>query len=106
MEYTKGEWKAIFQSFNNKWQIRNKDKFIAWLLKAEDEEESKELSADAQLISAAPDMYEALKECLALLDKQREEYNNAYTILPHKLANEGPIAEKARKAIAKAEGKS
>lgn len=55
--------------------------------------------------AAAPDMYEALRECLALLDKQREEYNASLTLMPREAVEEGPIAKKARAAIAKAEGK-
>jgi hypothetical protein len=54
--------------------------------------------------TAAPDMYEALKSALALLDKQREECNSAFSILPHPRYEEGPIAKAARKALAKAEG--
>ncbi len=60
----------------------------------------------ANIHNAALDMYEALKEALALLDKQREEYNNAPSILPRKPVGEGAIAQKARKALAKAEGKN
>lgn len=60
--------------------------------------------ADARLIAAAPEMLEALEAALALLDKQRAEYNSTLTILPHAAVSEGPIAKQARAAIAKAHG--
>lgn len=65
--------------------------------------------ANARFIVTACNSHEALvsalKDCLSLLDKQREEYNNSFSILPHEKAIEGPIARKARKALSHAEAK-
>ena len=59
----------------------------------QDAERARLREVNAQLLAA-------LEDALALLDKQREEYNAMPTPLPHKPYSEGPIAAKARAAIA------
>jgi len=54
--------------------------------------------ANAHLISAAPDMYEALKEALSWLNKYGEH-------APITFGGEGELANKICQALAKAEGK-
>ena len=91
MEYTKGQWLLC----------RNRDGFDI-------ESDSVgslvanriEISADAHLIAAAPDMYEALKAAQKLLQKQ-------YEILLGHYPQYGTTSELelANKALAKAEGK-
>ena len=61
-------------------------------------------AGDAHLIAAAPDLRAALKAIVALLDRQREEHDSAVGLLPSN-TGEGPIAKRARAAIAKAEGR-
>lgn len=46
---------------------------------------------------------EACQSALELLDKQREEYNSMFTLLPRETVEEGPIAKALRAAIAQAE---
>ena len=48
------------------------------------------------------ELKEALEECLALLDKQREEYNNTLTMLPHLQVDRGAIASKSAIALSHA----
>ncbi len=55
---------------------------------------------------ASEAMYEALKECLAFLDLQREEYNNAMSVLPRPKVGRGPLAEKAAAALAQVDNPS
>ena len=56
MEYTKGEWtKFRFSKFHN-WKVSTGD--ANWYVDCGMEEDSE---ANARLIAAAPDMYEALK---------------------------------------------
>ncbi len=43
---------------------------------------------------------EALEKALALLDRQRAEYNAAPSLLPRPAVVEGPIAKEARTALA------
>ncbi len=50
-------------------------------------------------------MYMALKDCLSLLDKQREEYNTALSVLPNNKVGEGPIAKEVRKVLSAIEAK-
>ena len=54
-----------------------------------------------KLIASAPELLEACKLALELLDKQREECNQPFaTVLPHPKYEEGPIAKKIREVIA------
>jgi hypothetical protein len=43
---------------------------------------------------------ESLRDCLELLDKQREEYNNSLSLLPRKPVGRGKVAQKAFEALA------
>ncbi len=101
MNYTKGKW--IFDEAHL--LIRIAPPGFDGIAIINYKQTSSETQANAHLIASAPDMYEALKSALALLDKQREEYNSAVTILPHKPVGEGEVAKAARKALAKAESK-
>ena len=62
------------------------------------------LTEAIRLANTVPDLLAAAKEALALLDKQREEYNDGLSVFPrHHPVGEGPIASKLRAAIAKVE---
>lgn len=104
-QYTKGKWKVVHE-FNveseNHRVIASCGSFFD---NTKSDSTRQENIANAHLISSSPDLYEALKSALVLLDKQREEYNATLTILPHKPIGEGEIAKAARKALAKAENK-
>lgn len=60
--------------------------------------------ANADFIVAAVNAHDALvaaaEAALLLLDKQRQEYNAAYSILPRSTAGAGPIAIALRAALA------
>ena len=89
MEYTKREWKTVKEG-NGYWKIYGEnDSEVAVAYNAKTD---KVLEANAHLIAAAPDMYEALKEGLKLLDINLEY-------------NRGKVSELLRQALAKAEGK-
>jgi len=108
MNYTKGEWQIADGTFVYCLNSGGENRFDCGIQAGRDEHGKRtsieELEANAHLISAAPDMYEALKEWLALLDKQREEYNTSLALIPGSIVKEGPIARKARRALSKAEG--
>ena len=94
MEYTKGEWKVDgFRIFDtNGHSVANTGTFSN---RKYDED-----IANAQLIASAPDLYEALK-------KFEFTFSN-FTIMAKGLPSQmmiGDAIEKARQAIAKAEGK-
>lgn len=55
--------------------------------------------AEVTLATVLEDVCKAASAALALLDKQREEYNAAPTILPHAPYVEGPIAKAVREAL-------
>jgi len=84
MEYTKGEWKAMKSPMGD-WIICSPDELIC--------REARHYNAN--LIAAAPDMYEALIQWLVYLDttypKNMIEKKHAYNLM--------------EKALAKAEGK-
>ncbi len=92
-EFTKGEWKTNF-NFTDKteygavvWSDSNPPTRICAVGLTNTE-------ANARLIAAAPEMYEALKECL-------EELEAAYV----KEGISNPKFDNWQKALAKAEGK-
>ena len=93
MNYTKGEWKylkddSVFNghSFRERHIIKG-HKMIAEMRMPDGEE----LDSNAHLISAAPDMCEALKEARIVLKNQGQYCMNTQT--------------KINKALVKAEGK-
>ncbi len=45
------------------------------------------------------EMIQVIKRALALLDKQREEYNSTMSLLPRKPVGEGEIAKAARQVL-------
>jgi hypothetical protein len=91
MRYTKGEWEVMGVSIVTSVRTAN-SRYLAPVAKIEALSQV-EREANARLIAAAPDMYEALKE---LRDSIKEEFGLATAQL------DGYI--KANKALAKAEG--
>ena len=91
MEYTKGEWNTFIpEGSNGYWKVVADGKEIAILYQTVS---SIELEANAHLISSAPLMYEALKQCTRYLGM-------------HTIARTGDFAlQVAKEALAKAEGK-
>ena len=94
MNYTPGEWKII-EANNGTFIIRNdRNLQICEYVKVTD---------DAQLIAAAPDMYEAIKALQTYITKTRQ-LNRTDT--PERLWDAMcVIVDKLNKALAKAEGK-
>jgi hypothetical protein len=84
MNITKGGWEAT-KAFNKNWFVGNGDISIAHDIKSPD---------DAHLISAAPDMYEALKQAADWFMEMR-----AYIPLHSKTLSD------IQQALSKAEGK-
>ena len=74
MSYTKGEWKV-----HGKYNIQPMEGMY-YLLQSKANVKSGELQANAQLISAAPELLEACKDAKNELEKAFEEYatNKAY----------------------------
>lgn len=97
MEYTKGEWKYEEELLANMSMISCDNKVIAGIPNdvSEDKGAYLEQVANATLIASAPNLYEALKDLLALVVDAIEE--------PYQKDKE--ICEKARQALARAEGK-
>ena len=96
MEYTKGEWKAkkttvVIPSKHDS----NMTDFVVAQTDIYCSVEGKEAEANARLISAAPDMYEALR---ALSFQFASAVEKPYS-------KDKEIYEQAQKALAKAEGK-
>jgi len=79
MEYTKGEWKITEWNDKRGFNIFTYDAFIASVPLSQ---------ANANLISAAPDIYEALKATIRIIEVE-------HLVVPIK----------CKEAIAKAEGK-
>lgn len=94
MEHTKGEWIVIANLDGDKTIIRTGSGFVAVTKVARDVEECE---ANAQLIAAAPDMYEALKKAMLYLDWA--------TTANFQRGGDNPVRAKIRKALAKAEVK-
>lgn len=92
MNYTKGEWKVASTGFDREYRkfivLDNEWLWITAEAKGETEEEAE---ANAHLVSAAPEMYEALK---AIIDEARGTDRFG-----------GDQITDALNAIAKAEGK-
>lgn len=112
VNYTKGEWKVTRWSSHNEIHVSaddgNNSNFVANCGHTGKDEVlpyNKEAIANANLISASPDMYEALKDALDLLDTQLKEYNESLSLLHRQKVGRGLIATKISKALAKAEGK-
>ena len=90
MEYTKGEWKQHEHLDTGEMFITSNAKNIAFTSRPRTKEDKLEVGANAQLIAAAPDMYEALISASGSL----------------KLYDPGsPAIDEIAKALAKAEGK-
>ena len=94
MNYTKGEWKATYHESGNKVQgglagysIQSREAGIAYNISQED---------NAHLISAAPEMYEALQKISYAVMNGNLKVNKSVAI---------QIYEIATPALAKAEGK-
>lgn len=98
MNYTKGKW-YIWHTNNAGDIIQTTNRQIATIVGAYgwDEKSVKECTANANLISASPDMYEALKEAKKVMDS----FYNAMPVDTVKL--HAQIA--TEKALAKAEGR-
>lgn len=96
MEYTKGEWKAIKGILSDEINtiVGDKSQGIAEIVCYL----GQNVEADAHLISAAPDMYEALKEA-------RHEIERLAMVTGYEGEAHFPKLEQINKAIAKAEGK-
>jgi uncharacterized membrane protein YccC len=60
--------------------------------------------ANARLIAAAPDMYEALKAVLPVLEAVQRQY--AQMAKGRGMGGDGPVLEATRLALAKAEGRA
>ena len=93
MNYTKGQWKAELQGNLLQWQIKtDKENIAATNQTIVTDEGVREIEANAQLIAAAPDMYEALKTiCEAFMCG---EFDNAMRI----------AGTNGQQALSKAEG--
>ena len=108
MEFTKGEW-GINDYDNNILEISSGNKSIADCWGKHLDISKEEQLANAHLISAAPDMYEALKELINTYVMNKDSNG----IFPHPkefiacITPEGrpEYWDKAIKALAKAEGK-
>lgn len=90
MNYTKGEWTA-----------RKESKYGNWIISSGDGSGISSVSgeANAHLISAAPDMYEALKHTEIVL------YNLKVSNLGELTQQQSLLELETKKALAKAEGK-
>lgn len=93
-EYTKGEWKVI--ESRRQFIIRDESGFIAVTPKFESAETAVKDKANANLIAAAPDMLEALKELYSDWSILTSSYGGAAI---------ERIDDMVKAAIAKAEGK-
>ena len=91
MSYTKGEWKAYLIEKPDKWMVCSGKSGIDGVAKMVDENQK----ANANLIAAAPDLYEAL---LAF-----DEYTK--TNYPANIRLKQIAVEKMDAVLAKAEGK-
>lgn len=69
-------------------------------LVVEDDEFLSMLNSHDALVAENARLREACEAALTLLDKRREECNEALTVLPHPPYVEGPIAKQLRAALA------
>lgn len=100
LKYTKGEWRIHPTHKTDIYALNNGSKLVAEcgnpnLPNGED-------LANAHLISASPDMYEALKGIMSLHIKDYDSLNMGIGIK----TEGGQILIRAEKALAKAEGRS
>ncbi len=106
MDYTKGEWKTAEHSKDFVYCLnkRGVNRFSLQVQAGYDDKDQRtsneELIANAALIAAAPDMYEALKA----FESAFSNFDIMAKGLPAQMAA-GDAVGKAREAIAKAEGK-
>lgn len=63
-KFTPGKWEAVRDEKNERWQIQESD--VNGLVLVEHTFDGEEAEANANLIAAAPDMYEALKRFMAV----------------------------------------
>ncbi|MBA7498639.1 hypothetical protein ES704_01376 [subsurface metagenome] len=89
MNYTKGEWEVKRLPITGGVAIYAGNDLIAGGLE----------EANAQLIASAPDLYEALRKCAEAINMLLIKYGNGV------LSEESTVYKKAKKALAKAEGK-
>jgi len=93
MEYSKGEWKRSKQG----WLIRTADERICKVYHTPDKNGQDEIAeANANLIAAAPDMYEALEDII-------NQVEATHLLLGADLADS--IRVFGKQAVAKAKGK-
>ena len=92
-EYTKGEWE-LEQHGDNAMLVVCGDKTIARTSNGSTIDDLVEIIANANLIAAAPDLYEALKE----LNKLQKQGNI-------KIHGNSKVRDVIRQALSKAEGK-
>lgn len=97
MGYTKGEWRRFGGMVDGYGIVSSNGEVIIeqTALNGLNNE------ANAHLISAAPDMYEALKDCLQLIEDMMPGVANI-ALQNYQILNEAPKA--GRRALAKAEG--
>jgi hypothetical protein len=80
-KFTKGPWKAVKQDINDKYQIHHENGLICVI----DEFDRTHIHANAHLISAAPELLEALEEMCDMCsdnlppNSQRENCGNCKT---------------------------
>ena len=93
MEYTKGDWKITKWNGGHGFNVFGDDGFVASVpMSTGLKHTMRECQANAQLIAAAPDLYEALKELLDALGNPTE-------VPPYE------VVSSASKALLKTEGK-
>ena len=101
-DYTKGEWEEVTHSWSDIGIYCDKKHIAKLSIYDEATEDTEhdlhyEMFANARLISAAPDLLEALEEAVHSL-----EYVDSLGPLPHGWAERQERIEKAKAAIAKA----
>jgi len=92
MEYTKGEW-TVIQDEASALTIISGTKYVAKTSKAISRQDHLEVQDNARLIAAAPQMYEALKALVPIIE----------SFTPYQ--RKRPEVLRAIEALAKAEGK-
>ena len=101
MEYTKGEWKQQAASDDN--TAKNDNRIVLCgiytIASVYGRARKEETEANAQLISSAPDMYEALRDIGLSIAVNYDDNNKPFFLI------DAEYLERIRAIIAKAEGK-